>query len=209
MLEASRALVVADAHLGYEDVIGGALPLWSTQECATILLTAAEEYGAREIIFLGDIVHSSRMSAGAARVVSTMLDRLRERCTVTMVVGNHEGRSRGEAILGEVEDAVERDGWVLVHGDEPVLVPRVIVGHLHPSVPLGGRETLPAFLATHRTVVVPAFTPYSPGLSVFSKDCTEALRAFGDAGDPMVVGSTPERVYPFGSREAFRKAVFR
>ena len=207
LLERSRALVVADAHLGYEDVIGGALPLWSTHEGAEALLAAVDREDAREIIFLGDVIHSSRMSQGAATVVRGALARLRARCIVTIVVGNHEGLSRGEAILGDVEDAVERDGWVLVHGDEPVLVPRAIIGHLHPSISLGGRTSVPAFLATTRTIVVPAFTPYSPGLSVLSKDCAQALRAFGDEHDPVVVGSAVDRVFPFGSRSALRKAL--
>lgn len=207
LLERTRSLVVADAHLGYEDVIGGALPLWSTREGADALLAACEREDAREIIFLGDVIHSSRMSRGAASVVRGALAKLRERCTVTIVVGNHEGHSRGEAILGEVEDAVERDGWVLVHGDEPVLVPRAIIGHVHPSIALGGHTSVPAFLATTRTIVVPAFTPYSPGLSVLSKDCADALRAFGDEHDPVVVGSAVDRVFPFGSRAGLRKAL--
>jgi metallophosphoesterase superfamily enzyme len=207
-LKKSRALVVADAHLGYEDVIGGALPLWSTHEATDTLLAAARKYAAAEIIFLGDVIHGSRMSAGAARVVGEVLARLREQCTVTLVVGNHEGASRGEAILGDVEDAVERDGWVLVHGDEPVLVQRAILGHIHPSLPLGGGTSVPAFLATRRTIVVPAFTPYSPGLSVLSKDCADAVRAFGDDLEPEVVGSNEDRVFPFGSREALRKALY-
>jgi metallophosphoesterase superfamily enzyme len=207
LLERTRSLVVADAHFGYEDVIGGALPLWGTHESADALLTAVEREDAREIIFLGDVIHASRMSQGAASVVRTVLERLRARCIVTIVVGNHEGRSRGEAILGEVEDAVERDGWVLVHGDEPVLVARAIIGHVHPSISLGGGMTVPAFLSTTRTIVVPAFTPYSPGLSVLAKDCVDALRAFGDEHDPDVVGSASDRVFPFGSRSALRRAL--
>jgi metallophosphoesterase superfamily enzyme len=206
LLERSRSLVVADAHFGSEDVIGGALPLWTTHESVLALLAAVEREEAREIIFLGDVIHSSRMSQGAASVVRNVLDRLRARCVVTIVVGNHEGHSRGEAILGDVEDAVERDGWVLVHGDEPVLVPRAIIGHVHPSISLGGRSSVPAFLSTTRTIVVPAFTPYSPGLSVLAKDCAEALRAFGDEHDPDVVGSDVDRVFPFGSRSALRRA---
>lgn len=207
LLEKSRCLVVADAHLGYEDVIGGALPLWSAREATTNLLAAVQRYAAAEIIFLGDVIHGSRMSAGAARVVAEVIASLRERCIVSLVVGNHEGASRGEAILGDVEDALERDGWVLVHGDEPVLVQRAILGHIHPSLPLGGGTSVPAFLATRRTIVVPAFTPYSPGLSVLSKDCADALAAFGDHGDPVVVGSSGDRVFPFGSRDALRRAL--
>ena len=107
-LEGSRALVAADAHLGYEDVIGGALPLWSTSEIAATLCRTAAELGALEIVLLGDALHGARMNEGAASTVRAALDAMRGVCTVTAIAGNHEGPSRGVSILGEVEDAVTR-----------------------------------------------------------------------------------------------------
>lgn len=206
-LERARALVAADAHLAYEDVIGGALPLWSTASSLHGLLLAIARMQARELILLGDIIHGSRMSDGAAAAIARTLEMLRAECTVTLVAGNHEGRSRGFAVLGETEEAVERDGWILLHGDEPVSAPRRIVGHLHPSLPLGNGANVPAFLAAPHLIVVPALTPYSPGLNVLSSSCTAALRAFGDTNEFLVVAATEDRVYPFGALAALRATL--
>jgi metallophosphoesterase superfamily enzyme len=206
-LERSRALVAADVHLAYEDVIGGALPLWSTAESTQALLQAARRMQARETILLGDVIHGSRMSDGAAAAVVRALDLLRAESIVTLISGNHEGRTRGAAVLGDTEDAVERDGWLLLHGDEPVAGPRSIVGHLHPSLPLGGEASVPVFLSAQHLIVVPALTPYSSGLNVLGSRCTAALRHFGATSDFEVVATTGERVYPFGSLAKLRGAL--
>lgn len=205
-LSRSRTLVAADAHLAYEDVIGGALPLWSTAESTHALLLAVRRMDAREIVLLGDIIHGTRMSEGAAATVNDALTLLRSQCLVTLVAGNHEGRTRGVAVLGDTEEAIERDGWILLHGDEPVSVPRCIVGHLHPSLPLGGGSHVPVFLCAPHLVVVPALTPYSNGLNVLSSDCTAALRKFGETRQFSVVASLEERVYPFGLLHELRSA---
>jgi len=208
-LERSRALVVADAHLAYEEAIGGALPLWSTGEALASLERAVARSGAREVIFLGDIIHGSRMSQGAAEIVRGALAALRRACEVTLVAGNHEGRTRGVAVLGETVLFAERDGWLLVHGDDVARGgTRRIVGHLHPTIPLGGGKSAPAFLASARLIVVPALTPYSSGLNVLSRACTQALRAFGcSSAEFAVVASGDSCVYPFGSLTALRAAT--
>ncbi len=204
-LSCSKAIVAADAHLGYEDVIGGALPLWSTTETTQTLLVAARRMQAEEIIFLGDIIHSTRMSAGAAHAVDGALELLRKEFLVTLVAGNHEGRSRGVGVLGETQEAVERDGWLLLHGNEPVRGRRCIIGHLHPSLPLDDGYSIPVFLAAAHLIVVPALTPYSSGLNVLSAACTEALREFGETSDLIVVAATDDRIYPFGNRQDLQR----
>jgi metallophosphoesterase superfamily enzyme len=208
-LSESRTLVAADAHLAYEDVVGGALPLWSTAEIVATLAIVARDLDAREIVFLGDIVHGSQMSDGAMRVVREALDLLRANSRVTLVAGNHEGRSRAFAVLGETVDECERDGWLLVHGDRPAaLGRRAIIGHLHPSLRMGGGSSVPAFVAGDALVVVPALTPYSPGLDVFSADFSRAIGLWSvRRSDVHVVAATLDRVFPFGSLVALRDAL--
>lgn len=213
LLEPSRALLCADAHLGYEDVIGGGsgLPLWSTAETIAAIGVAVRRHAAREVIFLGDAIHGSALSEGAARAVAAAIGALRAEIAVTVVAGNHEGRSRGVAVLGETVEGCERHGWTLVHGDRPIRSWRgagTIVGHLHPSMHLGGEATVPAFLAGSRLVVVPALTPYSPGLDVLGDPCAAALAAWNaEPRDVQVVAATDDRVYPFGSLAALRAAL--
>jgi uncharacterized protein len=214
-LHESRALVAADVHFGYEDAIGAALPLWSTGEILNLLLDGLRITDAREVIFLGDAIHSPRLNEGAARAVRSALDTLRTAATVTIVAGNHEGKTRGAAILGETVEYAQRDGWLLLHGDKtPGLTALssargVIIGHLHPSVPLGGRQTAPAFLAHERLIVVPALTPYSSGLNVCSDACAQALKPFaiGPRREPHVVVAAGDRCYRFGPVSALRSVL--
>jgi len=208
-LTSSRALLVADAHLGYEDVMGGALPLWSTAEAVAAILVAVERVAADEVIFLGDVIHGASMSEGAARAVIEALDALRARVRLTLVAGNHEGRTRGARILGETVESCERDGWLLLHGDKAGPIgSRAIIGHLHPSLHLGGGAHAPAFLASANVIVVPARTPYSSGLDVLSDDCIAALAPWNvRRRDFYVVASTSERVYPFGSLSVLRREL--
>lgn len=202
-------LVAADAHLAYEDVVGGALPLWSTTEIVATLDLVATGLGVREIVFLGDIVHGAQMSEGAMRTVRAGLALLRERARVTLVAGNHEGRTRAFAVLGETVDAYERGGWLLVHGDGPAaLGRRAVIGHLHPSLHLGGRASVPAFVACEALVVLPALTPYSPGLDLCSDEFARALAPWAVGPRHVhVVAATAERVFPFGGLSALRREL--
>ena len=210
-LPASRALIAADAHLAYEDVVGGALPLWSTAEIVATLALVAERMEAAEIVFLGDIVHGAQMSDGAMRAVGDGLALLRAKAAVTLVAGNHEGRSRAFRVLGHTGEDCERDGWLLVHGDRPAALGRpAIIGHLHPSLHLGANTSVPAFVASDALVVVPAQTPYSSGLDVLSHDFAAAIGLWSvRRADAHVVAATSERLYPFGTLANLRDALSR
>jgi metallophosphoesterase superfamily enzyme len=206
LLVASGALVCADAHLGYEDVMGGgaALPLWSTTEITAAIAAAAGRHAVREIVFLGDAIHGAALSEGAARAIRAALETLRALAPVTVVAGNHEGRTRGVAVLGETVESCERDGWTLLHGDRPDRArARTMIGHLHPSLRVGEGVTVPAFLAAPSLIVVPALTPYSSGLDVMGAPCRQALAPWGISRSALqVVAATADRVFPFGSLAA-------
>ncbi len=207
----TRTIVAADAHLAYEDVIGGALPTWSTGDAISVLQKAALEFGAREFLFLGDIIHGARMSDGAAREVQSGLERLRALATVTLVAGNHEGHTRGADVLGDTVEYAERSGWLMIHGDQPSLSRAgVIIGHLHPSIRSNGTSA-PVFLAGPRIIVVPALTAYSEGLDVCGDDCFEALQAFGatSRNELQVVAATHDLVYPLGTVSGLRQELRR
>jgi metallophosphoesterase superfamily enzyme len=214
-LHASRTLVAADVHFGYEDAIGAALPMWSTGEIVALLLHEIRTMGAREVLLLGDVIHSSRLTEGAAQGVRDALDALRAEAVLTIVAGNHEGRTRGAAILGETVESARRDGWLLLHGDKPGHAAElsaahgIVIGHLHPSLALGGGKTAPAFLANDRLIVVPAMTPYSNGLDICSEACAQALRPFniGVQRELQVVAATGESCYPFGALSVLRRLL--
>lgn len=205
-LPASRTLLVADAHLGYEDVIGAALPLWSTAAIVATVALLCRRMGAREIVFLGDIVHGAQMNEGAARRVRAALDALRAEAGLTLVAGNHEGRTRAFALLGATVPRLERDGWLLVHGDgAPEPHARAIIGHLHPSIRLGAGASAPAFVGSNSLVVLPALTPYSSGLDCCSDDFRAALGAWNvRPQDAHVAAVGGELLHPFGALSELR-----
>uniref|UniRef100_E6PI20 Calcineurin-like phosphoesterase domain-containing protein n=1 Tax=mine drainage metagenome TaxID=410659 RepID=E6PI20_9ZZZZ len=208
-IEASASIVVADLHLGYEEAIGGALPLWSLDESLAALERAHAAYDARELILLGDVVHGVRLSDGAAARVLATMERLRTLCTLTIVAGNHEGRTRGAELLGDCVEEIERAGMLLHHGDRPRLSGvRHVIGHLHPSIALGGEQSVPAFLAAPEVIVLPAATPYSRGLNVLARDCRNAIGAYGARGDSTnVIAATATHCYPFGSIASLARAT--
>ena len=208
-LEASASLVVADLHLAYEDAIGGALPLWSVEESQATLERACVARGARELILLGDVVHGMRISEGAGDRVIAMMRALRECCTLTIVAGNHEGRTRGAALLGDCVEEIERGGMLLHHGDRPRLSGvRHVIGHLHPSIALGGERSVPAFLAAPEAIVLPAANPYSRGLDVLARECRAAIAAYGArVGSTDVIAATETHCYPFGSIASLARAA--
>lgn len=216
-LHESRALIAADVHFAYEDVIGAALPAWSTDEIVRSLLDAVAQMNAREVILLGDVIHGSRMSEGAARTVRLALDKLRTAAALTIVAGNHEGKSRGAAILGETAETAQRDGWLLLHGDKAPDLAQfagargAVIGHLHPSLRFGRSSGAPVFLAGNRIIVVPALTPYSNGLDVRSDACLDALRPFNIASrrELHVVAVADGWCYPFGTLSALRSTLSR
>ncbi|TAM61783.1 hypothetical protein EPN52_02145 [bacterium] len=210
LLERTRSLVAADLHLGYEEVVGGALPLWSTAEQLETLARLTRALEVRELILLGDVLHGTRMSAQAARRIRMGLSRIAsEGCAIVLVAGNHEGRSRGVPVLGETVESVHRDGWHLLHGDRPLArAGRAVIGHLHPSLHLGGLVSAPVFLYSERLVVLPALTPYSPGLSVLGDSCAHALRAWVDHPAALRVAAVTEgRITAFHTLGALRVAL--
>ena len=210
LLERTGTLVAADLHLGYEEVVGGALPLWSTTEQLGTLARLALALQARELILLGDVLHGARMSAQAARCIRGGLAKIVEAgCAVVAVAGNHEGRTRGVDVLGETVESVVRDGWQLLHGDRPLAREgRAIIGHLHPSLRLGGSRSAPVFLYSEQLVVLPALTPYSPGLSVLGDPCSRALRAWVERpGALRVAAISDDRIVAFHTLAALRAAL--
>lgn len=208
-LPQSRCILVADTHLAYEDVVGAALPLWSTADIVATLSMVAARAAAREIVFLGDIVHGAQMSEGAMRSVAAALDTLRADYELTLVAGNHEGRSRALRVIGATVEACERDGWLLVHGDgRAELGRRAIIGHLHPSLHMGAGSSAPAFAASAALVVLPAVTPYSPGLDLLSQDFANAIGRWALTRDDVhIVVTASDRVYPFGSLATLRELL--
>jgi DNA ligase-associated metallophosphoesterase len=179
-----RWLALADLHFGYElsqRAAGRLVPLWGTTSIEDRLADLLDEYQPRQLIIVGDLVHD----AAAAAAASELLDRLRRRCEVITLAGNHD---RHVAPTIEFAPHWETPEFVFEHGHcEPEETKRIrIIGHHHPAASIsdgaGLRLKLPAFIQQEGCWILPAFSPWAGGV------------AWPDDGASCIWLCTPRRV---------------
>lgn len=162
-----RWLAVADLHFGYElsqRAAGRLVPLWGMTSIEERLTELLEEYRPRQLIIVGDLVHDK----ASAKAAGALLARLRERCEVIVLAGNHD---RHVARTIEFLPRWETPGFVFQHGDcAPEETDRhQIIGHHHPAASItdgaGLRLKIPAFIQQPRCWILPAFSPWAGGVA--------------------------------------------
>lgn len=166
-----HALLVADAHVGKAVSFrrwGVPVPRGTTAETLDQLSRLIETTRARQLVFLGDFLHSPR-----AHAPSTLgaLHRWRERhaCVqLVLVRGNHDERAGDPpATLGVecVNEPWTLGSLALCHHPQPVAGHYALSGHLHPCVSLSGRAhdrlRLPCFWLGREFGVLPAFGSFT------------------------------------------------
>ncbi len=164
---AERWLAVADVHFGYElsqRAAGALFPLWGMDSVETRLGALVDDYRPERLIIAGDFVHDRT----AREPALALLARLRARCAVVLVAGNHDRRAFAAAEM-QVSCVTER--FCFHHGDSaapPEATGRqLIIGHHHPAGILsdgaGLSLKLPAFVKASTQWVLPAFSPWAAG----------------------------------------------
>ena len=183
--ETERWLAVADLHFGYElsqRAAGRLVPLWGMSSIEDWLVELLDEYRPRKLVIVGDLVHDQVSSAAAAE----LLARLRERCEVITLAGNHD---RHAEQLIESVPRWETPDFVFQHADceTDETAGRIqVIGHHHPAASLtdgaGLRLKFPAFIQLAHRWVLPAFSPWAGGV------------ARPDDGESRIWLCTPRRV---------------
>ena len=162
-----RWLAVADLHFGYElsqRAAGRLMPLWGMTSIEQRLVELLEDYRPQRLIIVGDLVHDKASTVAA----SELLGRLRERCEVIALAGNHD-RHVAHAIV--FSPRWETPEFVFRHGhceaDEPGRIR--IIGHHHPAASVsdgaGLRLKFPAFVQQDKCWILPAFSPWAGGVA--------------------------------------------
>jgi uncharacterized protein len=182
--EVERWLALADLHFGYElsqRAAGRLVPLWGMTSIEDRLDELLADYQPRQIIIAGDLVHD-RASIAAAE---TLLKRLRNRCEVIALAGNHDRQVANVIQFGSCWETPE---FVFQHGDgEPDPGGRIqIIGHHHPAATVadgaGLRLKFPAFIQTRHRWILPAFSPWAGGV------------AWPDDGESRIWLCSPRRI---------------
>src|SRR2546427_9747964 len=131
---------------------------------------------AEKVVIAGDFKHEfSKNLVDEWVEVKQVLRFLKDRVTPILVRGNHDNYLA--TILGDLNLSLnaraDLGGYTIVHGHEEVsTLHPIIMGHEHPAgglrAQLGAVVSVPAFLATDRLMVLPAFSPLALGADVSS-----------------------------------------
>jgi metallophosphoesterase superfamily enzyme len=165
-IEPLRALVVADLHWGYVTTHragGNLLPAWGDAEIAERLGSLIADYGPREMIWVGDCLHSVE----GRHAAETFLQHSDPALTTHVLAGNHDRRwSRAS------RTPLVRERFFFHHGD--LAAPRSgpdlieVVGHYHPAVVwsdgAGARLRVPGLVVSPQRLILPAFSPWAAGV---------------------------------------------
>lgn len=169
-LPCEKTLLVADAHFGKAQAfrrLGVPVPEGTTQSNLQRLDAMLERSGARQVIFLGDMLHAPQSQDS---ITIEALRRWRARhgqVSMVLVRGNHDHRAGdppAELDIEVVDEPWALGPWALCHHPQVVKGRYALAGHVHPAVHVGrGRERLrlPCFHFGDQVGVLPAFGDFT------------------------------------------------
>ncbi len=169
------ALLVADAHIGKAVSfrrLGVPVPGGTTSETLDRLSDALIACRARQVIFLGDLLHSARSRAPATWAAVERWRTAHAELTLTLVRGNHDGHAGDPPTdwrVQCVDEPLMLGGLAICHHPNPVQDAYVLAGHIHPAVRIGGGRggrahdslRLPCFHFGPQVGVLPAFGAFT------------------------------------------------
>ncbi len=182
-----KALVVADAHLGYEEEAarhGVFMPRFQLARFLNVLEQALDLVDADRVIIAGDLKHRfDGLGRLERKEVTRAINFIKERVRDVIVVrGNHDNYLPilKDRLGFEIVEHLILGEYVIIHGHKPLPSEArgkiVIMGHEHPSIAIrdsiGTVGKFPCFLrgilkdSKTRVVVLPAIGAYQTGSKV-------------------------------------------
>ncbi len=166
-----QALLVADVHIGKAQSfrsLGLPVPGGTTAASLARLSGAVAACGARQVIFLGDLLHSAHARAAATLQAFADWRQAHAALRMTLVRGNHDGHAGDPpAAWGVhcVDEPLQLGPLLLAHHPVPRAGGYVLAGHLHPGAVVAsrgpGRLRLPCFHFGPQVGVLPAFGDFT------------------------------------------------
>jgi putative SbcD/Mre11-related phosphoesterase len=182
-LEEYDTAVMADFHLGYEDVMaqkGIFLPKLQYPYILDLLDKIFEKYEPRKVIIDGDLKHEfSRNMPQEWEEIESIIDFFLDRSELVVVRGNHDNFLKG--ILRrrgiEMHEFYTMGPYIFAHGHKDIDLPEdrmLIMAHEHPSITLRDEVyatiKLPCFLYSKKIIVLPAVSLYAAGTDITRND---------------------------------------
>ena len=170
-LPGHRTLLVADAHIGKAVSfrrLGVPVPEATTAGTLARLDAALQATGARQVVFLGDLLHSVRSHAAATLAAVQAWRERHAALNLLLVRGNHDRHAGDPPAAWRVQchdESLRLGPWLLRHDPQPDPEAYVLAGHVHPCALLQGRAhdrlRLPCFHFTDRVGLLPAFGEFT------------------------------------------------
>jgi len=186
-------LLVADVHLGKSAsfrAMGVPVPGGTTGETLARLDAAIARVVPREVVFLGDFLHSRQARKPGVLEAAAVWRATHADVAMTLVRGNHDrhaGDPPAALQIDTVSEPFAAGPFLLCHHPEPRAEGYVLAGHLHPAVRVSGRGRdtlrLPCFHFTSRVGCLPAFGAFT-GTALVSR--TSGDRCFALADDRVI-----------------------
>ena len=182
-------LLVAEAHIGKAQSFrrrGVPVPAGTTGHSLDRLSALVQATGARQMVFLGDLLHSAHAQAAATMQTFGEWRARHPDLVLTLVRGNHDdhaGDPPAQLRIAVVDGPLRLGAWTLSHHPDPVPGAYVLAGHVHPCVVLGGRARdrlrLPCFHFGASVGVLPAFGAFT-GMFALPRQPSDRLFAIAD-----------------------------
>ena len=176
---ARKALLIADFHLGKAASFrkaGIPLPTGTTKDNVARLDRAIEKTRAKEVVFLGDFLHSALGRTPTTFATFAQWRAQRPKVMLTMVRGNHDkkaGDPPPEWEMRCIEAGEAAAPFVFNHEPGPSHGGYALSGHIHPSVRLtaaGEKDLrLPCFWFGAQYGVLPAFGAFTGNADVLPR----------------------------------------
>jgi len=191
------ALLIADPHWGKAATFragGIPVPAGTTNEAIERLDALVQRTSAKQVIFLGDLLHAKAGRSIDRFAALESWRTSRSQIDVTLVRGNHDKRAGDPPVELRFEcvDAPHVVGpFVFAHHPVPSDDGYVLAGHVHPAVRLYGparqRERLPCFAFGRDVGILPAFGDFTGFGDV---DPREFERIYAIADDRVLLVSS-------------------
>jgi uncharacterized protein len=164
-----KTLLIADVHFGKINHFrraGIAVPTSANNRNSSGLIDAINETKAEQVIFLGDLFHSSYNEEW--QTVGQLIKHFAQ-CSFQLVEGNHDVLGVNQYVQQGIQlvKQLTLGQWLLTHEPLPEVPNQLynLCGHIHPGVSLrgGGRQSLllPCFYFGKQQGILPAFGAFT------------------------------------------------